>query len=230
VLRGAPPSIDAELIRPEERGLSGTPAVAAVAGLCLDLAAQAGARLIVIDGPQGWRAPGSPVEGKRVCERCTHTPGKTGDPGVVTPKTWTRMAMFSIELFDALHAAGWPRFSGEWPAARATIESFPTQGWRRLGFPPLPGSRRRKLQLKTWMGYLTKSFGVRWSRDPSHDELQAVVVGLGGLLLLREGVTACDVHGHKPFVENGVWREGYILGPRAGAIEPCRRCAGEEIV
>ena len=74
------------------------------------------------------------------------------------------------------------------------------------------------------MGHLTQSFGVRWPRRPSHDELQAVVAGLGGLLLLRGGVAACDVHGREPFVEDGVWREGFILGPAAGARAACARC------
>jgi hypothetical protein len=76
------------------------------------------------------------------------------------------------------------------------------------------------------MGYLTRAFGVRWPRDPSHDELQAVVAGLGGWRLLRDGVAACDVHGQQPFIEDGVWREGFILGPAAGARSACPGCGG----
>jgi len=224
VLRDAPPVIDVDLIRPAERALHGEPTVPAVAGLCRDLAADAGARLILIDGPQAWRASASPIMGKRLCEHCTHTPGKTGVPGVVKPPSWTRMAKFSVSVFDALHEAGWPRFSGVWPVERAAVESFPTQGWRGVGFRCLPAKTSRAFPMADWTGHLTTAFGVRWPRRPHHDELQAVVAGVGGLLLLRHGVAACDVHGREPFVEDDVWREGFILGPAAGARAVCARC------
>lgn len=78
----------------------------------------------------------------RVCERCTRTPGKTGIPEVVKPASWTRMACFSIEVFDALEGAGWPRFSGTWPLRRAAVETFLTHAWRTLGLDSLPGKSR----------------------------------------------------------------------------------------
>jgi hypothetical protein len=76
------------------------------------------------------------------------------------------------------------------------------------------------------MAYLTRAFGLRWPRRPNHDELQAVVAGLGGMLLLRDGLRACDVHGRAPFVEDGAWREGFILGPAAGPSPACPGCGG----
>src|SRR5206468_1499122 len=132
VLRQVESGVEVELVQPGERGLSGEPGARAIATFCAELAAAAGADLILLDGPQGWRASSSELEHMRMCERCTQTPGKTGIPGNVKPRTWTRMADFSVKVFDALHAAGWPRFSGV-PAGRLAIETFPTHAWRTLG-------------------------------------------------------------------------------------------------
>jgi len=122
---------------------------------------------------------------------------------------------FSIEFFDRLDGAGWPRFSGTWPVTQAAIETFPTHAWRTLGFRPLPGKKQGKNpDLAEWKDFLSKAAGLRWPRLPSHDEIQAVVAGLGGLALEHSGVGACEVHGHAPFRENGSWREGYILSPK----------------
>ena len=219
ILKGVPTSVRVELVQPHEQGLNGTPDVHRFVRLCTELAAQAAADLILIDGPQGWRASSSEFEHMRVCERCTKTPGKTGIPEVVKPASWTRMARFSIEVFDALEAAGWPRFSARWPMRRAAVETFPTHAWRTLGLASLPGKNRRGTKLTVWARLLSNSVGVKWPRQPSHDELQAVVAGVGGLTLQHSGLTACDIHGYEPFREAGSWREGYILSPR----EPANR-------
>jgi len=225
VLTGTPTSVRVELVQPHERGLDGTPDVHQFVRLCLDLAAEAAADLILIDGPQGWRASSSEIEHMRVCERCTKTPGKTGLPEIVKPASWTRMARFSIDVFDALESYGWPRFSGTWPVQRAAVETFPTHAWRTLGLDSLPGKDRGGTTLAMWARLLSGSVGVKWPRQPSHDELQAVVAGVGGLTLQHTGLMACDIHGDEPFREAGSWREGYILSPKRPAKRRLRPTA-----
>jgi hypothetical protein len=204
-----------ELVEPRAHGMIGAPQVASVARLAVELASAAGARLILIDGPQGWRASASAIDHMRLCERCTATPGKTGLPGVVKPASWTAMARFSVGLFDELDGRGWPRLAGESSAERAAVEVFPTRAWRALGHRPLPAKSRRP-DLAPWAERLACDYGIAWPRPPSHDELQAVVAGLGGLALESAELAAIDLHGMPPFREGGSWREGFILSPRRG--------------
>ncbi len=217
LMRGDGSAHHVTLIEPRrDLGLHGAPDVQQLADALLRTADEHGVRVILIDGPQAWRANVSPLVHSRHCERETRCPGKTGLPGVVLPKGWTSMAMFSIALFDALHAAGWPRFTSSWSGERAAIESFPTHAWRSLGHPVLPG-KGRKPDLAPWRALLRallRDAGVEASLDhASHDELQAVVAGLGGLQLCASGVGACDVRGTDPRVEDGLWREGFIVSP-----------------
>lgn len=194
-------------------GLVGAPDVNVLADALLRIASEQRVRVLLIDGPQGWRADESPYVHSRQCERETRCPGKTGLPGVVLPKTWTSMATFSIALFDRLHASGWPRLTGVWNGEPAAIESFPTHAWRSLGHPALPG-KGRKPDLTAWRTIL-QAAGVQTPLEQaSHDELQAVVSGLAGVQLCAAGLAACDVRGVEPRVEDGTWREGFILSPR----------------
>lgn len=199
------------LVAPSTLGLRGTPAPEPFADALDALARAEGARLLLLDGPQGWRAEHSALTHLRACEKEARTPGKTGLPGVVKPATWTRMAVFCVELFDALHARGWPRFTRGWAGERAAIESFPTHAWRMLGEPVLP-AKAKAATLAPW----TRALAARGADLPSgcsHDEVQAVVAGLAGLALLSGGPTACDVRGTDPFLDGGHWREGLIVSP-----------------
>jgi hypothetical protein len=201
-----------EIIPPAALELRGVPDAERFAEAFVDFAEREGVRVIMLDGPQGWRADVSDFEHLRVCERDTRTPGKTGLPGVVKPASWTRMALFSIALFDALHLRGWPRLAHGWSGGRAAAETFPTHAWRRLGYPPLPGKGAR-VSVSDWRGYLTERLVTRLPSTVSHDEVQAVVGGLAGLALLAGGFEACDVRGTDPFLERGSWREGLIVSP-----------------
>ena len=212
-LEGEGPRV--QLVAPDSLGLRRTPEVEPFAEALHRLAESEGARLILLDGPQGWRAEASTLVHLRHCEKETRCPGKTGLPGIVKPATWRRMAEFSIGLFDALDARGWPRFSREWRGARAAIESFPTHAWRMLGFPPIPGKATAG-DLTPWHVAL-RGLGVRGvPSSASHDELQGVVAGLAGIALLRGGLVACDIRGLNPSKEGGYWREGVIASPRIG--------------
>jgi hypothetical protein len=212
LLRGTWGDAQCEMVQPEAIGLRGAPNAAAFAEALHHWATRHGVRVILLDGPQGWRAERSELVHQRRCERETRAPGKTGLPGVVKPATWTRMAEFSVALFDALHAHGWPRLTSQWNGERAAIESFPTQAWRSLGLPPMPG-RARTPSVLPWQEYLTR-LGVRGvPAGPTHDEVQAVVGGLAGLQLLGNGFAGTDARGCDPTLDGGHWREGWILCP-----------------
>src|SRR6185295_7707021 len=180
---------------------------------------------ILIDGPQGWRASRSPIDYMRLCERCTRTPGKTDVPEIVKPASWTRMVRFSVALFDRLDKEGWPRFSHQSPPDRSAVESFPTHAWRSLGCTPLPGRDRSVENLREGCKKLSDLFGITWARFPTHDEIQAVVAGIGGLMLQESGPSGCRIHGSEPFCESGTWREGFILSPKWPAHKPPHRWA-----
>ena len=212
LLHGTAGDIRCEIIAAQALGLRDEPEAQPFAEALLQLARSAGARLILLDGPQGWRAEQSTLLHQRHCERATLAPGKTGLPGIVKPASWTRMALFSIAMFDALDARGWPRFTATWSGAAAAIESFPTQAWRSLGRPAMPG-RANTPSIAPWVRHL-QQLGVRGLREEhTHDDVQAVVAGLAGLQLLEFGHAGVDARGCDPHQELGTWREGWIVCP-----------------
>ena len=208
--------VQAELIDPANLGLSGEPSAHELARRISDLAGSHTCRLILLDGPQGWKSSMNERVHQRECEALARTPGKTGTPNVVKPASWTRMARFSIEVFDALHGEGWPRLSFNWTDAPAAVETFPTHAWRTIGVPTLP-AKRRKPNLEAWLGALRAQRGLRCRRTPNHDELQAIVAGMGGLDLFIGGIKNCAVLGRNPHFEDGSWREGLIICPTSRA-------------
>lgn len=214
LLSGEPSRVKTRLIEPHTLGLDGEPQVEPYAEAIAALAEREGVRIILLDGPQGWRANASPLVHLRHCERETRTPGKTGPPGVVKPRTWTRMAEFSIALFDALAARGWPRLTDAWNGERVAVESFPTHAWRMLGARALPG-KSATTTLAPWLAILADNGVALPDREIGHDEVQALVAGLAGIAALAGGLRACDLRGCNPFIEDGSWREGFILSPRA---------------
>ena len=213
-LSGSAVSADIQLHDAFELALSDPPEPAGFVEAILRFATAVDARLILLDGPQGWRAPESEVPNMRRCEQETRTPGKTGLPGTVLPRSWTRMVLFSIAVFDALDAAGWPRFTGSGQLGHDAVETFPTHAWRTVGLSPLP-AKSKKPPLVSWQQTLDSVFQLRWSALPTHDQLQAAIAGVGGLQLLEKGAAGCDIRGVPPFKADMIWREGYILSPRA---------------
>lgn len=194
----------------------GAPTPEAVAGTILELAGKAASPMVLIDGPQGWKDPASPFPHSRICERRLNTPAKTGLPGQVKPANYAPFVAFSIQVFDALAAQGWSRFSGERTSLRqVTIESFPLSAWRSLKLPILPAkAKARSEDLLSRTGALVDRFNLILTTPPNHDELQALVSGLAGLELLKgpEGLVA--VEGVPPFELEGTFREGFIVNPR----------------
>jgi len=155
-------------------------------------------RAISLDGPQGWRDPGTPGSFVgRDCDRLTRTPGKAGTYGVTKPGTWIRWIRCSIQVYDCLletqHAilANSPD-TGALPLPPDgrfyVLECFPTSTWRRACLNPLPGHRINFPTIQRFARDLRKAFGLpkaALSHDQSaHDNLQAVVAALPAAGLL----------------------------------------------
>ncbi len=185
------------------------------------LSRDSGADLMLIDGPQSWKSVGNGLPHCRVCEREAHTPAKTGLPGVVKPKTYGRFVSYSIEFFEGLQDLGWPRLEqrhlealGRGHRTRASIESFPHSAWRSLGIPPLPSKRRAdEGDIADRSQILQKRFSLLWEGQPTHDQLQAMVIGLAGIALEQGRIQRIRAFGCDPVLEDGIWREGYIIVP-----------------
>jgi hypothetical protein len=210
-------SVLIEFVEASAYGLKDRPCVEDATSWVTDLARAHEADVIFIDGPQGWKDPANGFEHARRCERELATPGKTGLPGCVKPGSWTRMARFSIELFDALGAHGFSRVKSSddlVSGRKLAIESFPTSAWRTLGLKPLPGkSRTSAAQLTTWTTTLLELVPCTLTRLPTHDELQALLAGLAGLPLLGHPGLVFRLFGSRPTELMGTWREGFIINP-----------------
>ena len=195
---------------------SGRPTPSAVAEKILRLAEDINAPVILMDGPQGWKSPDTPFPHSRICERVLNTPAKTGLPGQVKPANYGPFVSFSIEVFDALHDMGWPRYSGDLTRApQTTVESFPLSAWRSLRVPALPSKQKAGNEdLSSRLDLLKRIFPLVLHAEPNHDELQALVSGLAGIPLLAGDMTRLQIEGIAPFLLDGTMREGYIVNPK----------------
>ena len=216
--------------------LAGQPLPANLARFLNQYCADAGVRVLLLDGPQGWRAVDSAFPHSRCCERELNTPAKTGLPGSVKPANYREFVSFSIEVFDALCELSWLRLSSVGAALhanrRVVIESFPLSAWRSLRITPLPAKRKTKsTDLEARLQALGGILPLHLSSTPTHDQLQAVVAGLAGLAVEKNNWNACVAAGVPPFADDGCWREGFILNATRGirgvlsntALEPSAR-------
>jgi hypothetical protein len=141
-------------------------------------------------------------------------------PGNVKPLPYLDFVNFSIAVFDHLHSLGWNRLKfaaleGS-NLCRYVVESFPLAAWRKLGISPLPAKRKaRKEDIERCSIELSRQFPLQLPRDPTHDELQAIVAGLGGLGIELGDTRRYTVDGGEPFLLDGIWREGFIVNPRS---------------
>ncbi len=214
VLEANDAGVSACLVRPEQYGLRGAVDVDALAVLIDSLGSDVGASAVLIDGPQAWKAADNGLAHSRVAERVTRTQAKTGLPGACKPAAALGYVAASVRLFDALAERGWPRL-GEARDGRVAVESFPTAAWRSLGLAPLPAKGRASdADLRGRLAQLQALIPLMLDREPTHDELQAVVSGIGGLALLRGDSSGYGLDGLPPVLVDGAWREGYILTAR----------------
>jgi Protein of unknown function (DUF429) len=209
-------SIKCELV---EVKVGGTPTPEALAewinGLCL----LENIRIVLLDGPQGWKARDNGLLHSRCCERELNTPAKTGEPFSVKPANYGPFVEFSISVYEALASLGWERLSrvgSSSEASRLLIESFPLSAWRSLGIPHLPAKSKRP-GLTWWIETLQERFALCASGSPTHDQLQAMVSGLAGLAIECNRWDSCDVAGSPPVSGRGYWYEGFIVNPRCPA-------------
>ena len=197
--------------------LRGEPDPYELAAWLSDLAAARAGRLLLLDGPQGWRDAANGLSCSRVCERQLNTPAKSGLPGEVKPANYGPFVSFSIAVFDALNEMGWVRLVD--PAKQRgnetlALESFPLSAWRSLGMSPLPSKRRARAEdMSSRARLLAERFRLRFSSTPNHDELQALVAGLAGPPFLQGDTQRFVLAGARPFQTEGTWREGYIVNP-----------------
>ena len=225
VLTRSARGIDAEFVPLASDEHEDPPSPAWVARACARVARESRAHLLLIDGPQAWKDCANGLAHARVCEHALHTPAKTGEPGSVKPRPYRAFVAFSIAVFDALHALGWPRLeSTRAPRGRRALEVFPHAAWRRLGLTPLPAKAKcAPPQLAACALALREAQRVRTNRAPSHDELQALVAGIAGLSLLERDDSAYELLGQPPSLIDDHWREGFILMPTTTAPQNATR-------
>lgn len=196
--------------------LSGVPAADRLAECLNNFCREERIRLILLDGPQGWKASDNGLVHSRWCERHLSTPAKTGEPFSVKPAAYSHFVKFSIDSYDSLDKLGWRRLPkvGSLPGEshRWLIESFPLSAWRQLGLTPLPSKAKyRPEDITAGVAALRRLFPLELGFAPTHDELQAIVAGLSGLAIERGDWQRCVVSGRAPVFENNYWREGYIV-------------------
>ena len=199
--------------------LSGPPHPEHLARWLIGVCQHYGARMLFLDGPQGWKDAANGLQHSRLCERALNTPAKTGLPGEVKPRSYAPFVAFSISVFDALAAKGWERYTGdEQRGPGIAYESFPLGAWRSLRLPPMPAKRGCGMSVVAERARdLSEAHSLRLPRMPSHDELQALVAGLAGLALERGDLSRLERVGVPPFEWEGVYREGFIVSPKLPA-------------
>lgn len=170
---------------------------------------------IAIDGPLGWKAPGTEAEHCRMSEKAVRAPGKTGlPPDGVKPRNYLAFTEFSIALFARLTGHYGYTLPGAEPAARFVTETFPTAAWRSLGLVPVPGKGRTPpAELEAAVVRLGARVPLGLDRAPTHDQLQAVVGGLAPLAWAEGQHDRVTLAGLPPHRLDGSWREGYIMIP-----------------
>lgn len=205
------------LLTPEELGLEDPPEAETFTAALAGFAYAEGIDVLLLDGPQGWRHPDSPIEHMRLCERVLNTPGKTGTPGHAKPGNYLNYIQFSIDTFHHLRADhGWNLLTEDWTArssAQWALEVYPSAAWSLLGLDRIPGKRRGE-DLEPWRQALARVTGYVLPKDMTHDELQAAVVLPLGSAINNKREDQVVLAGVDPFIQDGVVYEGLIASPR----------------
>jgi hypothetical protein len=209
--------LKAEFIPPHEL-INDPPEAAQCAQAIFQFCKKHRARVVLLDGPQGWKDPESPLPHSRHCEKILRTPGKTGTVGRAKPGNYTRFIGFSIGVFANLVRLGGELVSSEVVKVPKdcllVVESFPTSAWRKLGIKPLPGKAKRKpSDIQDRLFRLQELLRFRADREPTHDELEALVAGVAGVAILAGKPSGYWVQGSPPREVDGVIVEGLIVNP-----------------
>lgn len=202
---------------PAELGLEDPPEAAALAEALDRFARAHDVTSILLDGPQGWRHPASPIDYMRLCERVLNTPGKTGIPGTTRPKTYLNYVTFSIDVFAHLRASGWSLLTTDWADQRRqrwAVEVFPSVAWSLLGMDRLPSKSKVGKRLAPWRKRLAAATGYALPTKLTHDQLQAAIVLPLGTSLSKQRQELVLLAGVDPIFEDETVYEGLIASPR----------------
>lgn len=210
-------SNEVQLPKAAELGLDDPPDPGSLASALDRYCQENSVTVLLLDGPQGWRHPKSPIEHMRLCERVFNTPGKTGAPGHAKPATYLTYIQFSIDLFEELRLAhGWSLLTEAWPSAagrRLVVETYPSAAWSLQGLERVP-SRAKRAQIDQAAAELARVTALMLPGKLSHDELQAAVVLPVGQAIADGDPEGIILAGVNPIVENGIVYEGLIAAPR----------------
>jgi hypothetical protein len=190
-----------------------------------DYARRNGVCAIALDGPQGWRDPGTPEGTPGVGRRCEYesrTQAKTGVYPMTFPGNQRPWIEFCIDVFAELLEAE-SVFLADPTAPRSApsdgyllVECNPTSAWRASDLVPLPGKSKRP-QLEPYLVSLARTFGLPpiAASVTRHDDVQAVVAAIvatavvgGPAFPISTGVPstiANDRHGVRRRVEGFIW-------------------------
>ena len=208
-----------EILQPGDLNLGGKPDVAnlveAIEAFCI----QEHIQVLLLDGPQGWKAPRTGIQHMRLCERVLNTPGKTGTIGHVKPATYLRYIALSISLFHSLRVDhGWKLLRENWHKfhdRRWIVEGFPSKSWETLGLRRLPSKARATSgQVQSWARKLERVTDLQLPESLSHDELQASVMLPAGRALAegnQDGILLCGMNPR--ITRKGDVLEGWIAIP-----------------
>ena len=83
-----------------------------------------------------------------------------------------------------------------------------------------PVRRSGIIDLAEAYGALRSLIPITTNRPPDHDQLQAIVGGLAGLVLEERTADGARIVGNPPRREEGHWREGFIVLPVAPLKQP----------
>jgi len=210
---------DVQIIKADDLGLYGNPSPIDFAAALAMFCERKGVSVLLLDGPQGWRYPHSQIEHMRLCERVLSTPGKTGNPGTVKPRTYLAFIQFSIDLFQHLRLDHrWKLLTEDWTersGVRWLVESFPTSAWKTLGLSKLPAKAKTTSdQLTTWRRNLSINTGLKLPDPLTHDQLQAAVVLPAGRAIADGDPERVMLSGIDPLLtDEGIVLEGWIANP-----------------
>jgi hypothetical protein len=144
---------------------------------------------VSMDGPQGWRDPGTAAHLRGVGRRCEYearTQGKTGIYGRTFPGNQRPWIEFCIRVFELLLSRGAilvdSANASNLPLPPAgqfyLLECFPTSTWKINGLPNLPAKSKNPLVNAYWQVLRTAFQLPGPAAIDDHDNLQAVVGGL----------------------------------------------------
>lgn len=222
-LRNSDSSIGVAPIRLPSVGLVGKPNTNELGAFLVSLADELNANFIVVNGPQGWKAPDDGLDHSRRCEHELSTPTRTGLPGKTKPADRLGFTKFSISLFDELSTLLYPRLSttGDWPT-HVAVESCPTAAWQSLGIAaPSVREDSTSAAMAGRRRALENCFPMDVRGELSYADLEATVAGMAGVALESRNLAGLAFAGVEPLFVDGTWREGYILNPtRDAATEP----------